>query len=427
MNDEQLLNSFYNLICKKKDLIFDLITKENKKIIPQFNIIKILDYSNLEIYNSKLIYEMLKLNFIADNEKEVNFARDFANYIIKKEEEGSHTEINTDGKIDVYREVSTSRNRRIDILIKSENNFEIILENKINSYELNNQLYDYYKDRSSHIDEKKLFVVLLTKYGDKPTSLGDKYNKLSEDNRIRCLSHDELGDFIEKNIIGKEEYSFLWKDIKYHSLYSGLIQMRDNEKLITKQFRNEDMEDKVIKKFLIETDEYKSLNSVEDINNYADLLYRAANIIKMKKIEVSPIKENIDLLKKVIEELNKYFENKENSNNYILSIENIEYHLINDDFSRAITLNLKDSHLRLSVILWIAINQFYICVFSNDAEIKNKLYDASVRSDIYNIMKFEEENENNFLYTRYIYDNANVEDVVSIIIGLYEYLERKNL
>lgn len=427
MNDEQLLNSFYNLICKKKDLIFELITKENKKIIPKFNIIKILDYSNLEIYNSKLIYEMLKLNFIADNEKEVNFARDFANYIIKKEEEGSHTEINTDGKIDVYREVSTSRNRRIDILIKSENNFEIILENKINSYELNNQLYDYYKDRSLHIDEKKLFVVLLTKYGDKPTSLGDKYNKLSEDNRIRCLSHDELGDFIEKNIIGKEEYSFLWKDIKYHSLYSGLIQMRDNEKLITKQFRNEDMEDKVIKNFLIETDEYKLLNSVEDINNYADLLYRAANIIKMKKIEVSPIKENIDLLKKVIEELNKYFENKENSNNYILSIENIEYQLINDDFSRAITLNLKDSHLRLSVILWIAINQFYICVFSNDTEIKNKLYDASVRSDIYNIMKFEEENENNFLYTRYIYDNANVEDVISIIIGLYEYLERKNL
>lgn len=425
MNDEQLLNSFYNLICKKKDLIFELITKENKKIIPQFNIIKILDYSNLEIYNSKLIYEMLKLNFIAANNKEVNFARDFANYIIKKG--CSHTEINTDEKIEVYREVFTSNNRRIDILIKSENNFEIILENKINSYELNNQLYDYYTDRESHIDKNKLFVVFLTKYGGKPNSLGDKYNKLSEDNRIRCLSHDELGDFIEKNIIGKEEYSFLWKDIKYHSLYSGLIQMRDNEKLITKQFRNEDMEDKVIKNFLIETDEYKLLNSVEDINNYADLLYRAANIIKMKKIEVSPIKENIDLLKKVIEELNKYFENKENSNNYILSIENIEYQLINDDFSRAITLNLKDSHLRLSVILWIAINQFYICVFSNDTEIKNKLYDASVRSDIYNIMKFEEENENNFLYTRYIYDNANVEDVISIIIGLYEYLERKNL
>ena len=37
------------------------------------------------------------------------------------------------------------------------------------------------------------------------------------------------------------------------------------------------------------------------------------------------------------------------------------------------------------------------------------------------------ENENNFLYTRYIYDNANVEDVVSIIIGLYEHLERKKL
>lgn len=423
MNDEQLLNSFYNLICKKKDLIFDLITLENKKNIPQFNITKILDYSHLEIYNSKLIYEMLKLNFIANN-KEVNFARDFANYIIK--EECSHTEINTDGKIDVYREVYTSRNRRIDILIKSENNFEIILENKINSYELNNQLYDYYKDRSSHIDENKLFVVLLTKYADEPTSLGDKYSEISEHNRIKSLSHDRLGDFIQKNIIEKEEYSFLKEDIKYHSLYSGLIQMIDNEKLITNQFRNENMEDKVIRNFLIETDEYKSLNSVEDINNYANLLYRAANIIKMKKLEVPPINKNIDLLKEVIEKLNEYFENKKNSNNYILSIENIEYQLINDDFSRAITLNLEDLHLRLSVILWIAINQFYICVFSNDAEIKNKLYDDFVRSDIYNIMQFEEENENNFLYTRYIYDDK-AEDVASIMIRLYEYLERINL
>lgn len=367
---------------------------------------------------------MLKLNFIAANNKEVNFARDFANYIIKKG--CSHTEINTDEKIDVYREVFTSNNRRIDILIKSENNFEIILENKINSYELNNQLYDYYKDRSSHIDENKLFVVLLTKYGGKPNSLGDKYKNISEDNRIYPLSHDELGDFIEKNIIEKKEYSFLWEDIKYHSLYSGLIQMRDNEKLITNQFRNEDMEDKVIKDYLDKTKEYQELKNVEDINNYANLLYRAANIIKMKKIEVSPIKENITLLTEAIKKLNKYFENKENSNNYILSIENIKYQLINDDFSRAITLNLKDSHLRLSVILWIAINQFYICVFSNDAEIKNKLYDASVKSDIYNIMEFEEENENNFLYTRYIYDNANVEDVVSIMVKLYEYLENLN-
>ncbi|WP_295156714.1 PD-(D/E)XK nuclease family protein [uncultured Brachyspira sp.] len=422
MNDEQLLNSFYNLICNKKDLIFDLITEENKKIIPQFNITKILDYSNLEIYNSKLIYEMLKLNFIADNEKEVNFARDFSNYVIKKG--CSHTEINTDEKIEVYREVLTAKNRRIDILIKSENNFEIILENKINSYELNNQLYDYYIDRESHIDKNKLFVVLLTKYGDKPNSLGDKYNDISKNKRIKCLSHDELGDFIEETIINK--YSFLQKDIKYHSLYSGLIQMRDNEKLITKQFRNEDMEDKVIREFLVETDEYKSLNSVEDINNYADLLYRAANIIKMKKIEVSPIKENITLLTEAIEKLNKYFEDKKNSNNYILSMENIKYQLINDDFSRAVTLNLKD--LRLSVILWIAIdsNQFYISVFSNDAEIKNKLYDNSVRDKIYNIMEFEGENENNFLYTRYIYDDK-AEDVVSIMIRLYEYLEKANL
>ena len=57
-------------------------------------------------------------------------------------------------------------------------------------------------------------------------------------------------------------------------------------------------------------------------------------------------------------------------------------------------------NLKLSVILCIAIDsdQFYISVFSNDAEIKNKLYDNSVRNGIYNIMEFEGENENNFLY-----------------------------
>ena len=61
-------------------------------------------------------------------------------------------------------------------------------------------------------------------------------------------------------------------------------------------------------------------------------------------------------------------------------------------------------------------------------EIKKELYKDSNRDAIYKIMQqVDGENENNFLYTIYIYDNANVEDVVSIIIGLYEYLERKKL
>lgn len=427
MNDEQLLNSFYNLICKKKDLIFDLITKENKKIIPQFNITKILDYSNLEIYNSKLIYEMLKLNFIADNEKELNFARDFANYIIK--EKCHHTEINTDEKIDVYREVFTSNNRRIDILIKSENNFEIILENKINSYELNNQLYDYYIDRESHIDENKLFVVFLTKYGDDPNSLGDKYNDISKNKRIKCLSHDKLGDFIEKNIIEKEEYSFLWEDIKYHSLYSGLIQMRDNEKLITNQFRNEDMEDKVIKDYLDKTKEYQELNNVDDIDNYLNLLYKVSNIIRYKKVEVSPVKENIEFINEVIPKLNEYFSDKKHTNN-ILSIDNIKYQIVYKNFSQAITLNLKDVHLQLSVILWINKDNFYISIYSNDEIIRNKLYEPPIKKNIRDIMKFDQEGddeEKQYVYSKYIQVGIdNTSNIASVMIKLYEYLENLN-
>lgn len=66
--------------------------------------------------------------------------------------------------------------------------------------------------------------------------------------------------------------------------------------------------------------------------------------------------------------------------------------------------------------------------YNKKTEIKKELYKDSNRDAIYKIMQqVDGENENNFLYTRYIYDNANVEDVVSIIIGLYEYLERKKL
>ena len=424
MNDEQLLNSFYNSIFKEKETIFNLINKQNMEIPPQFNIAQILDYSNLEIYNSKLIYEMLRLNFIAEG-KEINFAKDFADYIIKKR--CLHTEINTDNKIDVYKEVPTSDNRRIDILIKSEDNFEIILENKINSYELNNQLYDYYKDRSSHINENKLFVVFLTKFGYDPNSLGDKYNKLSEDNRICRLSHDELGDFIEENIIKK--YPFLQKNVKYHSLYSGLIQMRDNEKIITNQFRNEDMEDKVIKDYLDKTKEYQELNNVDDIDNYLNLLYKVSNIIRYRKVEIKPLKDNIEFIDKVIPKLNEYFSDKKHTNS-ILSIDNIKYQLVYKNFSQAITLNLKDVHLQLSVILWINKDNFYISIYSNDEIIRNKLYKPSIKENIRDIMKFDQENdeEKQYVYGKYIQVGIDdVSNIASVMIKLYEYLLKENL
>ncbi|TXJ37429.1 hypothetical protein [Brachyspira pilosicoli] len=62
-------------------------------------------------------------------------------------------------------------------------------------------------------------------------------------------------------------------------------------------------------------------------------------------------------------------------------------------------------------------------------EIKKELYKDSNRDAIYKIMQqVDGENENNFLYTKYVYyDKDSTEDAASIIIGLYEYLERKKL
>ena len=122
MKDTELLY-ILNLFLKEKDNIINNLKEERKRKIPKFNIIEL--YSNNEVYNTRLLADMLKIDFIIDD-KEINFAKDFSNYIIKNKL--NHNDINTNNNnINIDTEVITKSSRRIDLLIYNRD-FEIIVE-----------------------------------------------------------------------------------------------------------------------------------------------------------------------------------------------------------------------------------------------------------------------------------------------------------
>ena len=83
----------------------------------------------------------------------INFAKDFSEYIIDEEYKDKIKNSNLEN---VYKEFQINEGRRIDILIVFDK-FEIIIENKINAGDQENQLLDYYNDRYN--GEKEIFII----------------------------------------------------------------------------------------------------------------------------------------------------------------------------------------------------------------------------------------------------------------------------
>ena len=83
-------------------------------------------------------------------------------------------------------------------------------------------------------------------------------------------------------------------DKKYQSIYSALIQIRDNEKIITNPNEENNMEKEEIKKFfereynnyfgLLNNNELK--DNFEALDNCHNLLLKAAEVIKNKKGDI---------------------------------------------------------------------------------------------------------------------------------------------
>ena len=413
MQDKELLN-ILDIFIKEKNQIIEKIKKERKKLIPKINIIEYSMYP--EILRNQLLYDILKVNFVIDNNnKEINFARDFADYIIK--DMLRFNNINTDKDINIDADIIED-NIKIEMSIYN-NDFKIIIESKINIFELKKQLKCYSNDN--------LFIVILSK-SDYESNILD--NKLKNYDNVCCLSNSDIAYFIDNNIINK--YSFL-KDDKYSSIYSALIQIRNNEINISNKKEEYNMEKSIIEDFLNNNEIYKSLNTMKDIEECSKLFLEASSIIKSKKIEINPIKDKIEIIKNVIKYLKSHGLNDDNCR-YL--DEKIFKENITNSNTAASTPIIIYLNKQLLIKLFINIHYCHVSIFSNSNDIIDKLNQKEIKDEIQKIFSpfelFEGKNDPDpldYLYVYYFYINKDdkPEEIANIIINIYNYLKKQNL
>lgn len=413
MQDKELLN-ILDIFIKEKNQIIEEIKKERKKLIPKINIIEYSMYP--EILRNQLLYDILKVNFVIDNNnKEINFARDFADYIIK--DMLRFNNINTDKDINIDADIIED-NIKIEMSIYN-NDFKIIIESKINIFELKKQLKCYSNDN--------LFIVILSK-SDYESNILD--NKLKNYDNVCCLSNSDIAYFIDNNIINK--YSFL-KDDKYSSIYSALIQIRNNEINISNKKEEYNMEKSIIEDFLNNNEIYKSLNTMKDIEECSKLFLEASSIIKSKKIEINPIKNQIEIIKNVIKYLKSHGLNNDNCR-YL--DEKIFKENITNSNTAASTPIIIYLNKQLLIKLFINIHYCHVSIFSNSNDIIDKLNQKEIKDEIQKIFSpfelFEGKNDPDpldYLYVYYFYINKDdkPEEIANIIINIYNYLKKQNL
>ena len=292
MAEDKQIDLLKNLI-ENREVIYNKINEEKEKLIPVVNIINILGNTYYEVSNSSLLYNILKIKFKYDN-KEINFAKDFSEFIIKEKLKNDSVNINS-SNINVYSEErpSIESRRRMDLFIQSDN-FEIIIENKINAGDQEDQLQDYYSNRikENRTIEDNIFIVYLTRYGYKPSafSINKKLiEELENKNKICYLSHNDMAKWIEDKILNNKEYQFL-KEKEFKLIYSALIQIAYNEKFITKETEENKMEQKITEEFL----NLKSLinegepvkDSFDKLNKFYELLENAQKVILDKRVKL---------------------------------------------------------------------------------------------------------------------------------------------
>ena len=426
--ENQTLNLLKILIENREEIY--------ERLAPRLNIVDILGYKERETSNSKLLYYMFSTHF-KYYDKEINFAKDFALYFVNKNYKNEIKEAKFEN---VYKEFPTKEGRRIDVLIVF-NKFEIIIENKINANALENQLGDYYIDRDNG---KLVFLVYLTRGGYEASEYSiEKEIKEKLKDKIYYLSHDNIADWIENDILNK--YEFLKFDKKYQSICSALIQIRDNEKIITNPNRENNMEKEEIKKFFEENNYFETLlkdKSMDDkfdmLENFKRLLENAQNVILDKRVEL--VSDDINYSLKVIEFIKSVQSNKgedymKGANFY--GREYIETNFKKMKWSRSMEIPIFNG---LSTIELEQHINYHLCisVYSNNNDITDKLKKETIKTKIVDILdkkgnsdkyKYREDEDYDCIYSLYIDTEKyepNIKDIADKIIELYEFLDNIN-
>ncbi|TXJ20491.1 hypothetical protein EPJ79_04935 [Brachyspira aalborgi] len=432
MAEDKQIDLLKSLIENKEKIEKD-IEEAKKRIIPTVNIINILGCAYDEVKNSSLLHNILKIKFKYDN-KEINFAKDFSLYIVGDEYKDK---IKNAKFKNVYREFQTKDGRRIDILIVFDK-FEIIIENKINAGDQENQLLDYYNDRYN--GEKEIFLVYLTRWKYEASEYSiSKETKEELKDKIYYLSHGDIAEWIENDILNK--YEFLKFDKKYQSIYSALIQIRDNEKIITNPNEENNMKKEKIKNFFEENKYFENLlnkeetikDSFDKLNKFYELLENAQRVIIDKKFEL--ISGNIKYSSKVSEFIKKVQSDKgeDYMKGALLYNEEGIKGQFNGIWSRNILISIigyLDLCITLEQNIYIVDYHLFINIIANN-NIANKLREEPIKTEIGKILgkdsnKYKEDEDRGYIYTLYIdIEKDKPEEIGQKIIDLYNLLKEK--
>ena len=423
---------------KQIDLLKNLIENRHEiyeRLAPKVNIVDILGNTYYEVQNSKLLYYIFNTHF-KYYDKEINFAKDLALYVVGNEYKDKIKNAKFEN---VFREFQTKNGRRIDILIVFDK-FEIIIENKINAGEQESQLEDYYKDRYNN--GKEIFLVYLTRGGYEASEYSiEKETKEELKDKIYYLSHGDIAEWIENDILNK--YEFLKFDKKYQSIYSALIQIRDNEKTITNPNEENNMEKEEIKKFFEREDNnyFETLlnkdktikDSFDKLNKFYELLENAQRVIIDKKFEL--ISGNIKYSSKVSEFIKKVQSDKgeDYMKGAILYNEEGIKGQFNGIWSRNILISIigyLDLCITLEQNIYIVDYHLFINIIANN-NIANKLREEPIKTEIGKILgkdsnKYKEDEDRGYIYTLYIdIEKDKPEEIGQKIIDLYNLLKEK--
>ena len=404
-----------------------------ERLAPRVNIVDILGNTYYEVQNSKLLYYIFNTHF-KYYDKEINFAKDFSLYIVCNEYKDKIKNAKFEN---VYREFQTKDGRRIDILIVFDK-FEIIIENKINASDQENQLLDYYNDRYN--GEKDIFLVYLTRGSYEASEYSiEKETREKLKDKIYYLSHGDIAKWIENDILNK--YDFLKFDKKYQSIYSALIQIRDNERIITNPNEENNMEKEEIKNFFEKHNYFKTLlnnnepikDSFNKLNKFYELLENAQKVILDKKVAL--VSDDINYSLKVSDFIKNIQTNK--GGDYMKGAVFYDKEIIENMFYNG---NHSSQNIFIPIIenwgLSIVLDQiidFHLCisVYSINNNIINKLREEPLKNEIGNILnkgidKYEEDADKYYIYSRFVdIEKDKPEEIGQKIIDLYNLLKEK--
>ena len=423
-------------IIDNKNKIFEKINEEKEKLIPIVNITNILGCATDEVKNSSLLHNILKIKFKYEG-KEINFAKDFSEFIIKEKLKNNGVDINFTAE--AYNEFYASNEtwRRIDLLIKADN-FEIIIENKIGAGDQKDQLKDYYNNRvneNKNNDKIKdnIFIVYLTRNRDKPSEFSidrELIADLENKNKICYLSHDDMAKWIENDILNK--YQFL-KDEKFQLIYSALIQIAYNEKYISKKTEENKMELNEIKKYvdfdLLLKDANDFDKKVNELNKSIELFENAKKLIADKKSELILENESVKNGIKYSVDVGNYLK-QEGINNIIFNEEAIRRDIGEKAFSLNIRIPITPIWHNLYISLEQGVSWLSITISGTNGSFINKVKEEDIKKKITEILNgYDEEGEggdNECIYGKNInIEKDKPEETAKKMIDLYSLLKEK--